>query len=227
MSKKSKKSKASKIEQKLKQSLLELKQAQLERDLEAQRLQSLLKEKEHKVELANLKTKLLEEIVAEGSSSSLSKLPPLKHEDPILKVPPTSSPMNNILFDVANTLAPSLPVKGKIETAPPPNYFRPNYETQSFINAQPVPSSFLQYGFDYCPPPRPKILQFDGDPLNYWTFARSFQAHIINKVSFDSAKMSNLLQHCKHNIKAQLEPQNLMGLMLRGKHCITILVGHV
>ena len=38
------------------------------------------------------------------------------------------------------------------------------------------------------PPSRPVIPNFDGDPLTYWPFIRSFKAHIASKMSSNSAK---------------------------------------
>ena len=57
---------------------------------------------------------------------------------------------------------------------------------------------------DY-PPPRPVIPNFDGDPLTYWPFIRSFEAHIATKISSNSAKLVYLLQHCSPRIRQNLE----------------------
>ena len=57
---------------------------------------------------------------------------------------------------------------------------------------------------DY-PPPRPVIPNFDGDPLTYWLFIRSFEAHIATKMSSNSAKLVYLLQHCSTRIRQNLE----------------------
>ena len=57
---------------------------------------------------------------------------------------------------------------------------------------------------DY-PPPRPQIECFDGDPLTYWTFVRSFDEHIARKMPSESAKLVYLLQHCSPNIRQNLE----------------------
>ena len=53
---------------------------------------------------------------------------------------------------------------------------------------------------DY-PPPRPVTPNFDGDPLTYWPFIRSFEAHIATKMSSNSAKLVYLLQHCSTRIR--------------------------
>ena len=57
---------------------------------------------------------------------------------------------------------------------------------------------------DY-PPPRPVIPNFDGDPLTYWPFIRTFEAHIATKMSSNSAKLVYLLQHCSTRIRQNLE----------------------
>ena len=57
---------------------------------------------------------------------------------------------------------------------------------------------------DY-PPPRPVIPNFDGDPLTYWPFVRSFEAHLATKMSSNSAKLVYLLQHCSTRIRQNLE----------------------
>ena len=58
--------------------------------------------------------------------------------------------------------------------------------------------------YDY-PPPRPEIVTFDGDPLNYISFASSFQTHIINRVASDNARMTYLLQYCNFNVKKMID----------------------
>ena len=57
---------------------------------------------------------------------------------------------------------------------------------------------------DY-PPPRPVIQVFDGDPMAYWTFIRSFKTHISSRLSSGSAKLVYLLQHCSTGIRKNLE----------------------
>ena len=57
---------------------------------------------------------------------------------------------------------------------------------------------------DY-PPPRPEIKSFDGNPLSYWTFVRSFEVHIASKLLSDAAKLVYLLQHCVPNVRQNLE----------------------
>ena len=57
---------------------------------------------------------------------------------------------------------------------------------------------------DY-PPPWPQIECFEGDPLTYWTFVRSFDEHTTRKMPSESAKLVYLLQHCSPNIRRNLE----------------------
>ena len=57
---------------------------------------------------------------------------------------------------------------------------------------------------DY-PPPKPVIQTFNGDPLSYWPFMRSFDTHIAQRMNSDSAELVYLLQHCSPKIRANLE----------------------
>ena len=57
---------------------------------------------------------------------------------------------------------------------------------------------------DY-PPPRPEILIFNGDPLQYPSFLASFQTHILNRIESENARLTYLIQHCKPNIRWQIE----------------------
>ena len=63
---------------------------------------------------------------------------------------------------------------------------------------------------DY-PSPRPEIPIFDGDPLSYWTFIRSFETHIAQRMPTDAARLVYLLQHCSPRVRKNLEhfSQNL------------------
>ena len=67
-------------------------------------------------------------------------------------------------------------------------------------NAAPAPAVAPDY-----PTPRPVIANFDGDPLSYWSFMRSFDLHIAQRMPNESAKMVYLLQHCTLNIRQDLE----------------------
>ena len=48
-------------------------------------------------------------------------------------------------------------------------------------------------------------MTFDGDPLNYISFASSFQTHIINEITSDNARLTYLLQHCKPQVKSFID----------------------
>jgi len=45
--------------------------------------------------------------------------------------------------------------------------------------------------------PRPVITKFDGNPMNYKTFMRQFQAHIAQMTRTDDLRLLFLLQHCE------------------------------
>ena len=57
---------------------------------------------------------------------------------------------------------------------------------------------------DY-PPPKPVTPCFDGDPLMFWTFVRSFDTHIAAKMPSDAARLVYLLQHCTPKVRHGLE----------------------
>ena len=68
-----------------------------------------------------------------------------------------------------------------------------------------APLSFGVRNVQDYPPPRPVIQAFDGDPLGYWPFIRSFETHISSKLPSDSAKLVYLLQHCSPSVRKNLE----------------------
>lgn len=57
---------------------------------------------------------------------------------------------------------------------------------------QTMPSTIKQ-GFSL---PKPDISKFDGNPLDYWNFVRSFDNGIAKNASDDSERLSYLLQYC-------------------------------
>ena len=77
-------------------------------------------------------------------------------------------------------------------------YEAPNYGLSSRQATAPT------MPYDYLPPP-PEIVTFNGDPLNYISFALSFQTHIINRVASDNARMTYLLQYCNFNVKKMID----------------------
>ena len=91
-----------------------------------------------------------------------------------------------------------------------------------FDQASPVGSSAvagIRNGMttvDY-PPPKPVIPCYDGDPLMFWTFIRSFDTHIAAKMPNDAARPVYLLQHCSPNVRRGLEHfsrNNVTGFLL-------------
>jgi len=69
---------------------------------------------------------------------------------------------------------------------------------------------------DY-PPPKPVIPCFDGDLLTFWTFIRSFDTHIADKMPNDAARLVYLLQQCSPKVRQGLEhfsPDNTTGYRL-------------
>ena len=61
--------------------------------------------------------------------------------------------------------------------------------------------------------PQLQIQCFNGHPLMYWTFVRSFDEHIARKMPSESAKLVYLLQQCSPDIRQKLEhiSRNLNG----------------
>ena len=57
---------------------------------------------------------------------------------------------------------------------------------------------------DY-PPSKAVIPCFDGDPLMFWTFIRSSDTHIAEKMPNDAARLVYLLQHCAERARHSLE----------------------
>jgi len=53
--------------------------------------------------------------------------------------------------------------------------------------------------------PKPEILYFDGDPMNFWSFVRNFESHVDERVDGDAQKLSFLLQHSKGNVRKLIE----------------------
>ena len=54
-------------------------------------------------------------------------------------------------------------------------------------------ASTIKQGFSL---PKPDIAKFDGNPLDYWNFVRSFENGISRNASDDSERLSYLLQYC-------------------------------
>ena len=82
-------------------------------------------------------------------------------------------------------------------------YTPPNDANLTFRDGQAAPVMMMTPQ-DY-PPARPVIPKFDGDPVNYWPFICSFETHIAQKMTSDSAKLVYLLQHRSLKLRQILE----------------------
>lgn len=49
--------------------------------------------------------------------------------------------------------------------------------------------------------PKPELSPFDGNPLNYWRFVRSFEKNIESKSSSESERLNYLIQYCSGKAK--------------------------
>ena len=100
------------------------------------------------------------------------------------------------------------PTSGKQERMDQPPYqTQPNCEIIAPRNRNygaTVADPLVVVVHDY-PPPRPEIKCFDEDPLNYWSFMKSFDMHIAHRMSSDSVKLVYLLQHCTPKVRSNLE----------------------
>ena len=54
-------------------------------------------------------------------------------------------------------------------------------------------ASTIRQGFAL---PKPELSKFDGNPLEFWNFIRSFEGNIEKNASDESEKLSFLLQYC-------------------------------
>ena len=79
-----------------------------------------------------------------------------------------------------------------------------------FDQASPVGSSAVagtrngMTTLDY-PSPEPVVPCYDGGPLLFWTFIRSFDSYIAANMPNDAARLVYLLQHCSPNVRRGLE----------------------
>jgi len=49
------------------------------------------------------------------------------------------------------------------------------------------------------------ITKFDGNPMNFWTFKRQFEAYIVKKTQSDEMCLLFLLQHCEPRVRQRIE----------------------
>ena len=83
---------------------------------------------------------------------------------------------------------PTLPIQG-VEHARP----MPLLETKNEkINLQNLAATIRQ-GFVL---PKPELSKFDGNPLQYWSFIRSFENNIERNASDENEKLTYLVQYC-------------------------------
>ena len=84
---------------------------------------------------------------------------------------------------------------------------RPNAgESQTSVNT--IESVFqqlattLQEGFNL---PKPELLTFSGNPIDYCKFIKNFETNVESKVSDNQMKLSYLIQYCKGEAKSSIE----------------------
>ena len=84
---------------------------------------------------------------------------------------------------------------------------RPNAgESQTSVNT--IESVFqqlastLQEGFNL---PKPELLTFSGNPIDYCKFIKNFETNVESKVSDDQMKLSYLIQYCTGEAKSSIE----------------------
>ena len=84
---------------------------------------------------------------------------------------------------------------------------RPNAgESQTSVNT--IESLFqqlastLQEGFNL---PKPELLTFSGNPIDYCKFIKNFETNVESKVSDNQMKLSYLIQYCKGEAKSSIE----------------------
>ena len=103
----------------------------------------------------------------------------------------------------------------KISSAVPQNYTRCDENVRKDLCPQPQPREGCYFGVESQEPsmagmgerllPRPTIEKFDGDPMNYWTFVRQFNAHIMRKVEGDDLRLLFLIQHCEPKVRTKID----------------------
>ena len=63
-------------------------------------------------------------------------------------------------------------------------------------------ASTLQGGFNL---PKPELLTFSGNPIDYCKFIKNFETNVESKVSDNQMKLSYLIQYCKGEAKSSIE----------------------
>ena len=62
-----------------------------------------------------------------------------------------------------------------------------------------------------CLPPRPELMQFDGNPLNYYAFVKTFRTHVTSKVVSEEARFTYLLQLCSPAVRQRIDHFSLQS----------------
>ena len=90
-------------------------------------------------------------------------------------------------------------------------------QNQNFMNQNPMfqllanQQNMMQCMANAFLMPKPDMMKFDGNPLNYWRFIRNFDETIHNKASTENEKLNFLLQFCEENVKQILRNCVLMN----------------
>ncbi|KAJ8021386.1 hypothetical protein HOLleu_38564 [Holothuria leucospilota] len=59
--------------------------------------------------------------------------------------------------------------------------------------------------------PKAEIAEFNGDPVDYWSFISNFEINVASKLSDDAARLQYLLQLCKGKARSCIESCTLLG----------------
>ena len=183
-----------------------------------QREQEIL-EAENEVERATLRAHILEEedgveqIVDPSQATEDKSLfePERAYESVYLIADAKEEKMSAPLPGTSVTLNPAAPVWTRVpnrceapstrscnEVSPPEARFQQLLQQQQEMiqlqqqTFQSVASTIRQ-GFAL---PKPELSKFDGNPLEFWNFIRSFESNIEKNASDESEKLSFLLQYC-------------------------------
>ena len=170
-----------------------------------QREQEIL-EAENEVKRATLMAHILEEedgveqIVDPSQATEDKSLfePERAYESVYLIADAKEEKMSAPLPGTSVTLNPAAPAPPCNEVSPPEARFQQLLQQQQEMiqlqqqTFQSVASTIRQ-GFAL---PKPELSKFDGNPLEFWNFIRSFESNIEKNASDESEKLSFLLQYC-------------------------------
>ena len=80
---------------------------------------------------------------------------------------------------------------------------RGTYQQRADLNPRRGDIDFPDVGERFLP--RPVINKFDGNPMNYETFIRQFEAHIAQKTRTDEMRLLYLLHYCEPAVREKIE----------------------